>query len=159
MAQALTKHRRVTLVICEGNHDLAGSLWLRKLFALLYKKEPRVTVHQSELPYYAIEFGKVLLGFHHGHLRKNEQLPALFSAQFREAWGRCPKVYIHTGQRHHKEWKQHTGAEVIQHPTMAARDAYAARGGWWSEREMTAITYNRHFGWAGANNITPEMLT
>ena len=33
-----------------------------------------------ELPYYAIEWGKTLLGFHHGHLRKNEQLPALFAA-------------------------------------------------------------------------------
>ena len=158
VAQALAKHPTVTLLICEGNHDLASSLWLRKLFAALYENEPRITVHDSELPYYAIEWGKTLLGFHHGHLRKNEQLPALFAAQFREAWGRCPKVYIHTGHRHHKEEKDHTGARVTQHPTLAARDAYAARGGWWSEREITAIHYSREFGWAGSNNVTPEML-
>ena len=60
--------------------------------------------------------------------------------------------------RHHREEKDHTGARVIQHPTLAARDAYAARGGWWSEREITAIHYSRKFGWAGSNNITPEML-
>lgn len=158
VAQALAKHPEVTLLICEGNHDLASSLWLRKLFAALYENEPRITVHESELPYYAIEWGKTLLGFHHGHLRKNEQLPALFAAQFREQWGRCPKTYIHTGHRHHKDERDHTGARVTQHPTLAGRDAYAARGGWWSEREITAITYHKQFGWAGSNNVTPEML-
>lgn len=158
VAQALGKHEQVTLLICEGNHDLAGSLWLRKLFAALYEAEPRITVHDSELPYYAIEWGCTMLGFHHGHMRKNGQLPELFAAQFRPMWGRCPKVYIHTGHRHHKEVKDHSGARVIQHPTLASRDAYAARGGWWSEREITAIHYSKKFGWAGDLNVTPEML-
>ena len=154
---ALTKHARVTLLICEGNHDIASSLWLRKMFGALYEDEPRITVHDSELPYYAIEHGEVMLGFHHGHLRKNEQLPALFSAQFREMWGRCKRVYIHTGHRHHKEVKDHPGARVIQHPTLAARDAHASRGGWISDREITAITYSKK-AWAGDVNWTPEML-
>ena len=154
---ALTKHERVTLLICEGNHDIASSLWLRKMFAALYEDEPRITVHDSELPYYAIEHGEVMLGFHHGHLRKNEQLPALFSAQFRSMWGRCKRVYIHTGHRHHKEVKDHPGARVIQHPTLAARDAHASRGGWLSDREITAITYSKR-AWAGDVNWTPELL-
>lgn len=158
VAEALTKHEEVILLICEGNHDLASSLWLRKLFALYYSNEPRIFVHDSELPFYAIEWGNTMLGFHHGHQRKNEGLPGLFSAQFRAMWGRCPKVYIHTGHRHHKDVKDHAGARVIQHPTMAARDAHASRGGWWSEREITAITYSKTFGWVGDNNITPEML-
>jgi len=158
VALALAKHERVILLIAEGNHDLASSLWLRKLFGALYENEPRVSVVDSELPYYAIEHGKVMLGFHHGHLRKNNDLPALFAAQFREMWGRCPKVYIHTGHRHHLEVREHTGAKVRQHPTLAARDAYAARGGWWSEREITAITYSREYGEVGTSTVTPEMV-
>ena len=157
VAIALAKHSTVTLLVCEGNHDLASSLWLRKLFGALYEDEPRITVHESELPYYAIEWGEVMLGFHHGHLSKNEQLPTLFAAQFRPMWGRCKKVYIHTGHRHHKEEKDIGGARIVQHPTLAARDAYAARGGWWSEREITAITYSKT-AWAGSVNVTPEML-
>lgn len=157
VAQALTKHERVTLLICEGNHDIASSLWLRKMFAALYEAEPRITVHDSELPYYAIQHGEVMLGFHHGHLRKNEQLPSLFSAQFREMWGQCKRAYIHTGHRHHKEVKDQPGARVIQHPTLAARDAHASRGGWISDREITAITYSRK-AWAGDVNWTPEMM-
>lgn len=158
VALALQKHQNVILLICEGNHDLASSLWLRKLFGALYEAEPRVRVHDSELPYYAIEWGKTLLGFHHGHLRKNEALPALFAAQFREQWGRCPKVYIHTGHRHHKDEREHPGCFVIQHPTLAARDAHAARGGWWSERAIKAVTYHREYGEAGSVTVTPEML-
>jgi hypothetical protein len=155
---ALQKHANVTLLICEGNHDVASSLWLRKLFARLYAGEPRITVIDTPLPYYAVEWGQTMLGFHHGHLKKNGELPALFSAQFREMWGRCPKVHIHSGHRHHKEEKDHPGARVIQHPTLAARDAYAARGGWWSEREITAMTYHKDFGVVGTVTVTPEML-
>lgn len=158
VAMALTKHDKVTLLIAEGNHDESASLWLRKLFAALYENEPRVTVHDSELPYYAVQFGNVMLGFHHGHLRKNDDLPALFAAQFRAMWGNCEKVAIHTGHRHHREVREHPGAEVIQHPTLAARDAYAARGGWWSERRITAITYSNRFGEVGTVTVTPEML-
>lgn len=155
---ALHKHNRVTLLIMEGNHDIASSLWLRKLFAALYEDEPRVDVHQNELPYYAIEWGVNLLGFHHGHMKKNDQLPALFAAMFRELWGRCPKVHIHTGHRHHKEEKDHTGARVTQHPTLAAMDAHAARHGYFSDRELTAYIYHKMTGLVGTNSVTPEML-
>lgn len=158
VALALQKHERVILLICEGNHDLASSLWLRKLFAALYEAEPRVTVHDSELPYYAIQWGEVMLGFHHGHMKANGQLPSLFAAQFRQMWGTCRKVAIHTGHRHHREVKEHPGAEVIQHPTLAARDAYAARGGWWSERRIQAITYHKAHGEVSTATVTPEML-
>lgn len=159
VALALAKHKNVILLIAEGNHDLASSLWLRKLFACLYENEKRITVHDSELPYYAIQWGKVMLGFHHGHLKKNDALPSLFAAQFRQMWGECAKVAIHTGHRHHREVKEHPGAEVIQHPTLAARDAYAARGGWWSERRITAITYHQDHGEVSTSTVTPEMLT
>jgi len=156
---ALEKHEQVTLLICEGNHDIASSVWLRKLFGALYEMEPRVSVHDSELPYYAIQWGRTMLGFHHGHLKKNIQLPELFAAQFREMWGKCDKVAIHTGHFHHRELREHAGCEVIRHPTLAARDAYAARHGWQSQRRITAITYHKEFGEVGTSTVCPEMLT
>jgi len=158
VALALQKHRHVILLVMEGNHDLSSSLWLRKLFAALYEDETRITVHESERPYYAIEWGVNLLGFHHGHMKKNEQLPSLFAAMFREQWGRCPKVHIHTGHRHHLEVKDHTGARVTQHPTLAAMDAHASRHGYFTDREITAITYSKFTGQAASNTVTPEML-
>lgn len=47
---------------------------------------------------------------------------------------------------------------VTQHPTLAARDAYAARGGWFAERAATAIAYHDIFGQVGTVTITPEMV-
>jgi len=155
---ALMCHDEVHVILAEGNHDLASSVWLRHMFAALYENEPRVTVNNSELPYYVHKHGNVMLGFHHGHMSKNEQLPLLFAAQYAPVWGSTTKRYIHTGHRHHVDEKEHAGVTVVQHPTLAARDAYAARGGWISERQATAMTYHSHFGLVARNTITPEML-
>jgi hypothetical protein len=156
--EALQHHRRVVLLIAEGNHDMAGSVWLRQMFQLLYEREPRVEVIDSELPYYCIRHGETMLGWHHGHLKKVEQLPGLFAAQFPRDWGMTTKRYIHTGHLHHVYEKEHSGVTVMQHPTLAARDAWAARGGWISERQVTSVTYSSRFGEVARNTVTPQML-
>lgn len=155
---ALMHHDRVHVVIAEGNHDMASSVWLRHMFKALYENEPRITVNDNELPYYVYEFGSVMLGFHHGHLAKNGSLPLLFAARYPEIWGRTTKRYCHTGHRHHKDEKEHPGITIVQHSTLAAPDAYAARGGWISEREATAMTYHKEFGLVARNTVTPEMI-
>jgi DNA-binding Lrp family transcriptional regulator len=155
---ALTKHQKVVLLLAEGNHDMASSVWLRVMFRALYENEPRVEVIDSELPYYAWRHGKTMLAFHHGHLKKNDQLPLLFASQYPELWGATTKRYAHVGHRHHLEEKEHSGMTVLQHPTLAARDAYAARGGWHAERAVTAITYHCEFGQVARNTVVPEML-
>lgn len=155
---ALIRHDQVHVILAEGNHDIASSVWLRHMFKALYENEPRVTINDNELPYYVFQHGKVMLAFHHGHLSKNDALPLLFAAQFPAMWGETSKRYVHTGHRHHKDEKEHPGITVVQHPTLAARDAYAARGGWISEREATAMTYHSQFGLVARNTVTPEML-
>lgn len=155
---ALARHEQVVVLLAEGNHDMASSVWLRHMFKALYENEPRLKVIDSELPYYAHQHGGTMLAFHHGHLKKNDQLPLLFAAQFPKVWGETTKRYAHTGHRHHVEEKEHSGMTVHQHTTLAARDAYAARGGWVSERAVTGITYHRKFGEVARNTITPEML-
>ncbi len=158
VAMLLAKHDRVHLVLAEGNHDMASSVWLRTMFKALYELEPRITVDDSALPYYAFEFGNVMQIFHHSHLKKNDQLPLLVAAQFPEMWGRTKYRYIHTGNLHHHWEKEFSGVTVIQHQTLAARDAYAARGGWIANRAMDAITYHRNFGQVGRVIVNPEML-
>jgi hypothetical protein len=155
---ALSKHEKVVVLMAEGNHDMASSVWLRVMFRALYENEPRVEVIDSELPYYCHQHGKTMLAFHHGHLKKNDQLPILFAAQFPAIWGNTTKRYAHCGHRHHAEEKEHSGLTVIQHPTLAARDAYAARGGWIAERAVTAITYHSEYGQVARNTVVPEML-
>jgi hypothetical protein len=154
---ALQKHEHVVVLMAEGNHDLASSVWLRAMFKAPYENEPRVEVIDSELPYYVYQHGEVMLAWHYGHLKKNDQLPLLFASQFPKVWA-TTKRFAHTGHRHHFEEKEHSGMSVVQHSTLVSRDAYAARGGWMSERQCTAITYHSQFGQVSRNTVTPEML-
>lgn len=155
---ALQRHERIVLLLAEGNHDIASSVWLRAMFQALYENEPRIVVIDSELPYYVHQHGATMLAWHHGHLKKLDELPLTFAAQFPKVWGGTVKRYCHTGHRHHVEEKEYSGMTVIQHPTLAARDAYAARGGWIAERQVTSITYSDKFGQVARNTVTPEML-
>jgi hypothetical protein len=155
---ALAKHEHVHLIICEGNHDESGSVWMRHMFAALYESEPRLSVTDSELPFYVYQHGETMLAFHHGHKVKNEQLPMLFAAQFPKVWGATTKRFAHCGHRHHVDEKEYAGMTVVQHPTLAARDAYAARGGWISDRAASIITYHEKFGQVARNVVCPEMF-
>jgi hypothetical protein len=158
VALALERHEKVHLIICEGNHDESSAVWLRVMFSALYENEPRVTVNDSELPFYVYQHGKTMLAFHHGHKVKNEALPLLFAAQFAKMWGDTTKRYAHCGHRHHVDEKEYSGMLVTQHPTLAARDAYAARGGWISERAAQSITYHSEYGQVSRTIVCPEML-
>lgn len=143
---ALTKHQTVYVQIKEGNHDPAASAWKRVMFSMLYASNPRVKIDMSPNPYTVHQHGKTLLGFYHGHLARLESLGELFAAQFREQWGQCPYVYIHTGHKHHVKEEERKGCTLVQHPTLASPDAYAARGGWISKRQATSMTYHRLTG-------------
>jgi hypothetical protein len=158
VAMSLMRHQEVHLIIAEGNHDEESSGWLADLFSVHYEEEPRVTVNDSVLPFYVLEWGNTMIGVHHGHKVKNESLPLLFAAQYAAIWGRTHRREIHCGHRHHRDEKEYNGVTVVQHPTLAARDAYAARGGWIADRAAWAITYHKKYGAVGRVMITTEML-
>jgi hypothetical protein len=158
VGMSLQRHQEVHLIIAEGNHDEESAGWLADLFAVHYEDEPRVTVNDSVLPFYVLEWGNTMLGIHHGHKVKNESLPLLFAAQFPQEWGRTTRREIHCGHRHHRDEKEYNGVTVVQHPTLAARDAYAARGGWIADRAAWAITYHKKYGAVGRVMVTTEML-
>lgn len=155
---ALAKHGIVYVYMHEGNHDMAGSVWLRVMMAHIFKNEPRVIVGQSPLPYVAQQHGKTALFFHHGHLAKKANLPLLFAARFPKLWGDTKKRVIHTGHLHHIDEKEYPGVTVTQHPTLAASDAYSARSGFVSERQATCNTYHKEFGEVGRITVIPEMV-
>ncbi len=156
----LAKHKHVRVIICEGNHDLAGSAWLRKTIKKLMAKNDRVTVDDTPLPYYAYLHGEIMLGFHHGHKKANKALPMLFSSEprYRSMWGAANYTYIHTGHYHHKEVDSHEngGAIVERHQTLSGRDAYAARGGFISQRGAVVITYHKTMGEVERVRVLPR---
>ena len=99
--RALATHDEVYLIWAEGNHDEASSLWMRKMLAKIYSAEPRLTVVQSKVPYYALQFGQVMLGVHHGHKAKLTRYAGIFANMFRKMWGSTTYAYGHRGHEHH----------------------------------------------------------
>lgn len=154
----LEKHAIVYVLMAEGNHDPASSIWLRELLHAMYEHEPRVVVELSPDPYYCIEHGDCALFYHHGHKRKVKDVDAVFAGKFREVFGRTKFAYAHMGHLHSVDMKETPLMIVEQHRTLAAPDAYASRGGWLSGRDAQVITYHKRFGEVGRVRVSPLMI-
>lgn len=154
----LRKYPTVHIIAAEGNHDPASSIWLREWLSAFYENEPRVTVDLSPDPYYCVEHGLTSLFFHHGHKRKPTNVDTVFTAKFRDVFGRTKFSYAHMGHLHHIEVKETSLMVVEQHRTLASPDAYASRGGWMSGRDAQVITYHAERGEVARQRISAEML-
>lgn len=154
----LRKHEMVHIIMAEGNHDPASSVWLRELFSAHYEDEPRVTVDTNADPYYCVEHGQTSLFFHHGHRRKPAAIDDVFVSKFREVFGRTKYSYAHMGHLHHINTLETNLMVVEQHRTMAAKDAYASTHGYMSGRSASVITYHKDYGEVSRLTISPEML-
>jgi hypothetical protein len=154
----LEKHEHVHIIMASGNHDLASSCWLREVLADRYQDEPRITVDNSGSPYYAHEWGKTSLFFHHGHGRGLGELSKIFASLFRQVFGRTKYSYAHMGHLHHVASKEDGLMIVTQHPTMAVKDAHSAKGGYVSQRGASVISYHKNHGEIGNVIIRPEMV-
>jgi hypothetical protein len=155
---ALLNHEEVHVVMADANHDPASQVWLRHMFTALYENEPRVKVNDSEKPFYAYQHGETMIGFHHGHTLKKEKLPLLLATLYPKMWGNTLKRYCHTGHLHTVDEVEANGMKIVQHPTIAAKDAYAVRNGWVSQRQASCITYHQSYGEVGRTVVCPEMF-
>jgi DNA-binding CsgD family transcriptional regulator len=154
----LKKHKKVHVIMAEGNHDPASSIWLREWLDAFYAKEKRVFIDVSPDPYYCYEHGQTSLFFHHGHKRKLDNVDSVFTAKFRDVFGRTKYSYGHQGHLHNRQVKESNLMILEQHRTLAAKDAYASRGGWMSGREAQCISYHKEYGEVGRVVINPEMV-
>lgn len=154
----LQKHQKLHIIMADANHDPVSQIWLREWFSVLYENEPRVSVDTSPNPYNAYEFGKTALFFHHGHKRNVANVAHVFASQFREMFGRTKYAYAHMGHLHHVDVKENNLMIVEQHRTLAANDAYGARGGYLSGRDAKVITYSKDYGEVSRLTINSDML-
>lgn len=155
---ALSKHKFVHVVNVVGNHDETGALWLARLIATVYEREPRVTVDVNPSVFNYHRFGKVLIGMHHGHTCKPERLPGVMAADRAKEWGDCLHRYWWQGHIHHESKKEFPGCSVESFNTLAAKDAYANNGGWRSARTMQAVVFHREHGEVARSRVNAAMF-
>lgn len=154
----LVKHRNIHVVMAEGNHDIASSMWLKEILALFYDQEPRVSIEINPDPYYCHVHGDTILFYHHGHLKKQQQIDSVFVAKFRDEYGKSKHAYAHMGHLHHDKVLETNLMTVTQHRTLAAPDAHASRGGWMSGRDAKVTIYHKDHGKVQEMTINPGMV-
>lgn len=158
ITRMLERHEEVHVILASGNHDESSSIWLRTMFSILYKDNPRVTINRSETDYYCFEWGDTSIFAHHGHKRRLTDVSKTFVSQYRDVFGRTKYSYGHIGHFHHTAASEDNLMQVEIHPTLAPKDAYASKGGWHSQRQSRTIIYDKKYGEVGRITLTPDML-
>jgi len=154
----LQKHQKLHIVIAEGNHDMASSVWLREMMQALYAGEPRITVDTSPDIFYCYEHGDTSLFVHHGHKVKFENIDEVMVSKFRDVFGRTKHSFVHMGHYHHTRVKESNLMVIEQHRTLAAKDAYSSRSGYMAGRDAKVITYHKQLGEVARVTISPQMV-
>ena len=159
ISMLLDKYQMVTVIMAEGNHDPASSVWLKELLNAFYENEPRVIVNTRSDPYYCVVFGDNCLFYHHQHKRRITNIDSVFVSKFKKEFGESSFVYAHLGHLHHDKVIETNLMRLEQHRTLASKDSYASRGGYASDRDSKVITYHKNYGEVGRNTINIKMIS
>lgn len=155
---ALERHQTVRVIFEKGNHDPATAAAVTVFLSHLYEKEPRVSIDHSPRFFHYYEFGKVLLGTHHGDKVKKDKLLAVMATDQAEAWGRTDYRFVMIGHGHHEDRTEYPGGFVEMFGVLASSDAYAAQHGYRSRRQMQALVFHREHGLVARHVVNPGMF-
>ena len=158
ISMLLEKYKNVIVIMAEGNHDMASSIWLRETLSVFYENEPRITIDTNPTPYYCVTWGECCLFYHHGHKRNVANVDTVLVSKYKSQYGNSKFVYAHTGHLHNTKVIETNLMLIEQHRTLAAKDSYASRGGWNSGRDSKVITYHKEFGEVDRRTISYEAI-
>ena len=156
--EALKKHKYVHVINEIGNHDDHSAVMLSTVLEAYYAKEKRLTVDTSPSSFHWYEFGQNLIGVHHGHQCKPEQLYKVMAEDRREAFGRCRNRYWYIGHVHNARRQDVGGVVVESFRTLIPRDAYLQGAGYRSGRDICSIVLDKEHGEMFRATVNVEAL-
>jgi predicted phosphodiesterase len=142
---ALSKHKNVMVKILKGNHDI--NAWIALYLAVKhhFRNEPRVVVDADEADYWFFRFGVNLIGAHHGHRLKPEQMAASMAVECREDWGSTDFRFFFHGHLHHVRAVEVFGVLVECLRSLSASDRFHS-GKYNSNKSLVSITLDKYSG-------------
>lgn len=155
---ALTKHRRVTVIMAPGNHNDILTAARQESLALVYRDNPRVTIVSKAGKFFYYQFHSVLIGVTHGDNGKPEKLAGVMAVDQPLPWGTSEFRYWYTGHVHHKSQQECMGTMWETFRILAPTDAWAHGAGYRGGREMQSITHHRYYGEVSRHTFNPAML-
>ena len=142
---ALSKFKKVKVVICKGNHDDHTSYALSLILAAYFQNNPRVEIDDSVAEFRYHKFGKNLLGMNHGMV-KMDSLPGIMACDRAQDWGTTKHRFWLIGHKHKSEMQEYPGCIVERFRTLAAKDAWTVNSGYRSSRELQRLDLHKEFG-------------
>jgi hypothetical protein len=147
------KHPDVEVVMLPGNHDPDAAVSLAIAMRLLFERVPGVRVHDGHgLAWYG-RHGACLFGATHGHTMKPDRMAMMLANDRPEDWGATQFRHFFFGHIHHESVKEVGAVRVESFSTPAARDAFAAGGGYRSGRALNALTFCKRDGEIGRHRV------
>jgi hypothetical protein len=146
ISKMLTKFQRVVVVIAKGNHNPDAAVAVQKIVAAYFRNEPRVDVLRTSGHFHYIEWGRWLIGVHHGDKVKAKELPGVMARDMAEAWGRSRSRMWALGHFHHQEVLELSGCTVYKFGALPPVDAWHASMGYGSVQSMQMIVFRKDGG-------------
>lgn len=161
---AAARHAKVHVIVEIGNHDLSSSIFLMECLNNIYENEPRITIDTSPSHYHYFRFGQNLIGVHHGHGTKMQNLPLIMAEDRKEWWGVTAHRMWMTGHIHHSKTQaavsaqDFTGCTVESFQVLGPEDAWAHQKGYRAKRSMKSIVLHKDHGEVARNTVNPSMF-
>lgn len=150
---ALAKHEHVIVRNLPGNHDPHSSIALTIALGAFYASNPRVTIDDDPSDFFYHRFGVTLMGATHGHKMKPDKMAMALATRCREDWGATDYHWFMFGHIHHETAKEVGDVRIESFQTLAAKDAYAAGGGYNAGQSLQCITLHRTEGEIGRHRV------
>lgn len=150
---ALQKHNKVVFRNVRGNHDPDATVALNIALKMFAANDSRIEIDDSPKQLTARKYGTNLIGFYHGHTMKEQRAAMALACEYAEWWGKTKFKHLMHGHFHSKQVVEVGDVDVEGFNTIAARDEYAASGGYNSKRRLTAITYDYDLGEVGRHFV------
>lgn len=123
-------YSRVKILWVPGNHDRLTSYTICKILEAYYKDDERITFDVGWNTRKYVEFGKVLIGYTHGHDEKKGSLPLIMAGEVPELWGRTKYREIHTGHYHTKKQTNYNSNDTINGTPVRVLGSLTAVDAW-----------------------------
>ena len=143
---ALHKFEQVIVRNIVGNHSPEAEQTMRVWLKKFYKNNPRVRIEDSPSKFWYYQFGKVLIGAHHGDSIKHNELPMIMAADVPQLWGDTLFRYMWIGHIHHSTVKEYQGCTVESVNNLAPNDAHHQAIGYRARKNLQGIVYHRDYG-------------
>jgi hypothetical protein len=148
--KALTKAKRVDVIVNQGNHSRTNDIWMAELLRVAYGPSGRVNVLNNDNVFIGYRMGNTLVMTHHSDQCRPDKLCGVMTTEFRQDYGETEYHYVDIGHIHHKMVaKEHPGIIIESWNILAAPDKYAHDHGYKSRQCISVVLRSRTYGEVG----------